>query len=143
MYCSRSLIMMAFRSLFLLATYLLPALTAGAVDPSISTQLLWPMPNSVNVGNQVFSVDSTTFKFTPQGAGAGSDTLKQAIERYTNIIFQTPVPFYPSAANVSAASTMAGLAISVSSADEKLGLDTDESCKYKRPLVSTTPRTLL
>ena len=117
------------RLLVLLAACLLPTFTAGALDPSISTQLLWPMPSSVNVGSQVFSVDPASFKFTPQGANAGSDTLKQAIARYSDLIFKSPVPFYPSAANSTAATKdLSELTITVSSTDEKLGLDTDESC---------------
>ena len=120
---------MGVRSLFLLAACLLPALAAGALDPSITTQLLWPTPNSVSVGHMVLSIDSTTFKFTAQGGGLGSDTLKQAIERYTDIIFKTPVPFYPSAANVTASTPLSGLTITVSSSDEILGLNTDESCE--------------
>ena len=119
------------RSLFLLTACLLPALAVGAVDPSISTQLLWPTPNSVSVGDMVLSIDSTTFKFTTQGGGLGSDTLKQAIERYTDIIFKTPTPFYPSAANVTATSALSGLTVTVSSSDETLGLNTDESCECR------------
>ena len=120
---------MSVRSLLLLAACLLPPLVAGAVDPSISTQLLWPTPSSVSVGHLVLSIDSTTFKFTTQGGGMGSDTLNQAIERYTDIIFKTPVPFYPSAANVTTTSPLSGLTITVSSGDEILGLNTDESCE--------------
>ena len=119
--------------LLLFAVYLLPAaVTEAKLDPSISTQLLWPMPSSVTVGSQVFSVDPAGFKFTPQGANAASDTLKQAIARYSDIIFKSPVPFYPSAANISTAKDLSELTITVSSTDEKLGLDTDESCKCQR-----------
>ena len=115
--------------LLLFAIHLLPAITEAKLDPSISTQLLWPMPSSVTVGSHVFSIDPASFKFTPQGANAASDTLKQAIDRYSDLIFKSPAPFYPSAANTSAAKAMAELTIIVSSTDEKLGLDTDESCK--------------
>ena len=61
---------------------------------------------------------------------AASDTLKQAIDRYSDLIFKSPAPFYPSAVNTTAAKAMAELTITVSSTDEKLGLDTDESCKH-------------
>ena len=115
--------------LLLLSACLLPCLVAGAVDPSISTQLLWPMPSSVNVGDQVFSVDSTTFKITPVGANVGSYFLKQAISRYSNLIFKTPAPFYPSAANTTAARALSELTIIVTSTDYSLGLNTDESCE--------------
>ena len=118
--------------LLLLAVCLLLAITEAKLDPSISTQLLWPMPSSVTVGNQVFSIDSASFKFTPQGANAASDTLKQAITRYSDIIFKSPVPFYPGAANTSTAKDLSELIITVSSTDEKLGLNTDESCKHQR-----------
>ena len=118
--------------LVLFAACLLPSLTAGVLDPSISTQLLWPMPSSVTVGSQVFSIDPASFKFTPQGANAASDTLKQAIDRYSDLIFKSPAPFYPSAANTTTAKDMEELTITISSTDEKLGLDTDESCKYQR-----------
>ena len=121
--------MMVARILLLLSACLLPCLVAGAVDPSISTQLLWPMPSSVNVGDQVFSVDSTSFKITPAGANSGSNTLKQAISRYSDLMFKTPAPFYPSAANTTAAKALSELTITVSSTDEKLGLNTDESCE--------------
>ena len=119
---------MVARFLLLFSACLLPCLAgnARAVDPSISTQLLWPMPSSVDVGDQVFSVDPSTFKFS---AASSSDTLKEAISRYTDLIFKTPAPFYPSAANTSAGSGLSELTIAVSSDDESLGLDTDESCK--------------
>lgn len=118
--------------LVLVAVCLLPALKTGAVDPSISTQLLWPMPSSVSVGSDVFSIsDPTSFKFTPQGANAGSDTLKQAIARYSDLIFKSPVPLYPSASNASTTKDLSELTITVSSTDEKLGLDTDESCEHE------------
>ena len=114
--------------LVVFAACLLPSLTAGALDPSISTQLLWPMPSSVTVGSQVFSIDPAGFKFTPGGANAASDTLKQAIDRYSDLIFKSPVPLYPSAANTTAGSALSGLTITVSSTNESLGLNTDESC---------------
>ena len=114
--------------LVLFSVCLLPSLIAGALDPSISTQLLWPMPSSVTVGNQVFSIDSASFKFTPQGANAASDTLKQAITRYSGVIFKSPVPLYPSAANTTTASALSELTITVSSTNETLSLSTDESC---------------
>ena len=114
--------------LLLLAVYLLPAVTEAKLDPSISTQLLWPMPSSVTVGSQVFSIDPAGFKFTPGGANAASDTLKQAIDRYSDLIFKSPVPLYPSAANTTAGSALSGLTITVSSTNESLGLNTDESC---------------
>ena len=125
---------------------LLPGPTVGKVDPSISTQLLWPMPGSVEVGDQAFSIDTTTFEFVPRGANAGSDTLKAAISRYSDIIFKSPVPFYPSAAHVSVARALYNLTVSVSSTDEKLGLGTDESCKLgqsnlsRKPHPSNSPR---
>ena len=125
---SQRLIMMMAGCLVLFAACLLPSLTAGALDPSISTQLLWPMPSSVTVGSQVFSIDPASFKFTPQGANAASDTLKQAIDRYSDLIFKTPVPLYPSEANTTAASALSALTITVSSTNETLGLNTDESC---------------
>ena len=101
------------------------------MDPSISTQLLWPRPSSVDVGDVVFSINPATFKFTVQGGDLRSDILQQAIDRYTDIIFKTPVPFYPSAANVSATQPLSGLTVTVSSGDETLGLNTDESCKCR------------
>jgi hypothetical protein len=116
--------------LLLFAVYLLPAIIEAKLDPSISTQLLWPMPSSVTVGSQVFSIDPASFKFTPGGTNAASDTLKQAIDRYSDHIFKSPVPFYPSEANTTAAKDMTELTIAVSSTDEKLGLDTDESCEH-------------
>ncbi len=39
------------------------------------------------------------------------------------------MPFYPSAANTTTAKDLSEITITVSSTDEKLGLDTDESCK--------------
>ena len=89
------------------------------------------MPSAVAVDELVFSIDPTTFKITTQGAGIGSNILQQAIERYTDIIFKTPVPFYPSAANVTATTPLSGLTITVSDSDETLGLNTDESCECR------------
>ena len=75
-------------------------------------------------------MDPASFKMTAAGANAASDTLKQAIARYSNLIFKSPTPFYPGAANITAAKDLSELTITVSSTDEKLGLDTDESCKH-------------
>ena len=63
------------------------------------------------------------------GAGGESDILKNAFERYIQLIFDTPVPFYPSGSGGSSAGVLHNVTVAVKSSDETLGPDTDESCK--------------
>ena len=112
--------------LFLLAAFVYHSVAA---NPSITTDLLWPMPSEVQAGNDVYSLDPSKFAFTANGAGGSSDILKEAFQRYMDLIFKSPTPFYPSVASATPSKELSGLAVTVSSNDETLGLDTDETCK--------------
>ena len=120
------------RTLFL-ACFLFPSLEWVAADSSTTTDLLWPLPRSATFGSSVYSLNPETFTFTGTGAGGSSNTLDSAFARYTNLIFQTPAPFFPSGASSSAAQQeLASLEVNVMSDNETLGLGTNEPCEYSR-----------
>lgn len=114
---------MLFRDMLLIA-----ALLGGvASDPTTSTDLLWPLPNDNTVGSDMYSLDSKTFMFSAAGEGAGSDILKEAMERYMKLIFlPPPVPAVGSTVKAS----LDKLTITVASNDETLGLNTDNGCAF-------------
>ena len=97
----------------------------GAVYSSSGTDTLWPLPNNNAVGTDMYTVDPKQFMFSPAGAGAGSDILKDAMARYMKLIFLPP-PMQSIEAKVSGA--LEKLTITVDSADETLQLDTNNSC---------------
>ncbi len=107
---------------------LIAAFLGGAVsDPSTSTDLLWPLPNNNSVGSDMYSLDNATFMFTAAGAGAGSDILKEAMDRYMKLIFlPSPVP----AVGSTVKAALDKLTINVASNDEILGLNTDNGCTF-------------
>ena len=104
--------------------------TSVKADSSTTTDLLWPLPRSVSFGSTVYSLDPETFAFTGTGKGGGDLILKDAFARYIRLMFVTPAPFYPSGGGAPTL-TLASLNVDVSSADETLGLDTNETCEYK------------
>jgi hypothetical protein len=56
--------------------------------------------------------------------------LTSAIKRYQDIIFNSPIPFYPST-DVTTNGQLDSLMITVKSDDESLNQDTDESCQLQ------------
>ena len=118
-----------------LACVLFPCLGLATADSSTTTDLLWPLPLSTKFGSTVYSLNPETFTFVGTGPGAtqggSSDSLKGAFERYTNLIFQTPAPFFPSGGSSGAAQQeLASLEVNVESDDQTLGLDTNETCMH-------------
>lgn len=119
------------RALFL-ACFLLPSLEWADADSSTTTDLLWPLPRSATFGSNVYSLNAETFTFVGTGAGGSSTTLDSAFDRYTNLIFQTPAPFFPSGASSGAAQQeLASLVVNVMSDNETLGLGTNETCEQE------------
>ena len=101
-------------------------------DSSTTTDLLWPLPKMVTFGTAIYSFDPASFQFLGSGAGGSSATLKGAFDRYIQLIFHTPVPFYPSGAGGAAAGVLKSVEVTVKSSNETLpGPDTDESCKSR------------
>lgn len=104
-------------------TVLFTVAVSDTVDP---VSYLWPIPQSVKCNSELVYTITENFNF--QGAGAGGElpTLTGAFERYRKFVS-------PSALKVStvSANTMVleSLMVEVASADETLGLDTDESCE--------------
>ena len=105
-----------------LLVLLLSLIGTAHSDP---TDLLWPLPNNHAVGTDMYTVDPKQFTFSPAGAGAGSDILKDAMARYMKLIFLPP-PMESIGSSVSGA--LEKLTITVDSADESLQLDTNNSC---------------
>ena len=110
---------------------LLSAISLGPVigDSTTTSDLLWPKPSQATFGSEVYEVDSATFAFTTDGAGAGSIILKSAMDRYYVLIFEAAAPFYPTGGSTQPKGPLPGLKVTVNSADESLNLTTDESCK--------------
>lgn len=104
-----------------------------SADSSTTTDLLWPIPETVTFGSAIYSFDPTSFQFLGAGAGGSSATLKGAFERYIQLIFHTPVPFYPSGAGGAATGVLKSVEVTVKSSDETLGPSTNESCKSRAP----------
>ena len=102
---------------------------SASIDPSTTTDLLWPLPTKYTFGSYVYTFSPSTFHFLGKGAGGNSDLLKDAFDRYVELIFETPVPFYPSANVSSYAGVVESLVVEVLSDDETLGPDTNETCK--------------
>ena len=122
----------AMRVLFLVCIFF-PCLEWATADSSTTTDLLWPLPRSSKFGNTVYSLNPETFTFVGTGPGGTSDSLKNAFERYTNLIFQTPAPFFPSGGSSGAAQQeLTSLEVNVMSDNESLGLNTNETCKFYR-----------
>lgn len=97
----------------------------GAVDIN---SLLWPLPTSVtSLGDDVRALDPAKFLLNTD---INSELLNQAFERYKGLLFQTPVPFFPDGAPQGEVKTeMSSLTVKVSSGDETLKPDVDESCE--------------
>ena len=118
------------------AAALLLACVALSVSPSravadsgTTTDLLWPLPKSVNFGSSVYSIQPSVFQFKGTGAGGASNILKEAFERYIQLIFETPVPFYPSGSGGSPVGVLNAVLVEVLTNDETLGPNTNETCK--------------
>ena len=101
----------------------------AVADPSTTTDLLWPLPKTVNFGPSVYSIRASDFQFMGVGAGGSSNILTEAFERYIQLIFETPVPFYPSGSNGSSAGVLNVVMVDVLTNNETLGPDTNETCK--------------
>ena len=97
-------------------------------DNSITSDLLWPQPESMSFDTTAYSLNAGSFVMKGTGTGAGSLILKNAIDRYYPIIFESPVPFYPSGNTVNPVGILTTLSIQVNSNDESLNLTTDDSC---------------
>ena len=123
------------KALFLTCV-LFPYLGRVTSDSNTTADLLWPLPLSTEFGSIAYSLNPETFTFVGTGPGAttqggSSNSLKDAFERYTNLIFQTPAPFFPSGGSSAAGQQeLASLEVNVMSDSETLGLDTNETCKY-------------
>ena len=110
--------------------FLYLCLGLAAADSSTTTDLLWPLPRSATFGSNAYSVNGETFTFMGMGAGGSSGTVNSAFERYTNLIFQTPAPFFPSGASSGAAQQeLTSLVVNVMSDNETLALGTNETCE--------------
>ena len=101
--------------------------SCASTDNSTTTDLLWPLPTTYAFGSGYYTLNPSTFKFVPVNNGVRSDTLQAAIERYTKLIFDTPVPFYPSGGNGSSLGELLGVYVDVVIADETLGPATNET----------------
>ena len=119
--------------MLLLSVLAAVAVLGASADTSTTTDLLWPLPASVEFGTNVYTLVPDSFAFTSTGPGKDSDILAAAFKRYSSLLFETPAPFYPAGAvTTSSPVQLPGLEVSVQSADESLGISTDESCEEKQ-----------
>lgn len=110
---------------------------SSAVD---SKSLLWPMPSSVtSLGSDVRALDSEKFYFQ---TALNSALLNQAFQRYKGVIFQAPVPFYPDGAEENVKTAMPMLSVKVTSGDEALKPDVDESYQLNTQTGMLTAQTV-
>ena len=118
-------IMVPRKCLFLVLFYFVPlqATVSGSVD---STSLLWPIPAQITtLDSEVMMLDPDKFLFVTD---INSDILNKAFQRYMGLIFKPPAPFYPAGASLDVKQVMSKLTVKVTSGDETLNQDTDESC---------------
>ena len=100
----------------------------AVTNPSTTTDLLWPLPTKAVFGSSVFTIQQSSFHFVGEGAGGSSDILKEAFQRYIQLIFETPVPFYPTP-SAGPVGLLSVATVEVKSSNETLGPDTNEACK--------------
>ena len=112
---------------FLLCSLLL--VSAAKSDSSTTTDLLFPLPRFTNFGSKVYLLNAQTFVFLGSGKGGSSDILKDAFERYSKLIFETPAPFFPSGGGGISTQELDSMQVVVDSADESLGMSVNENCK--------------
>ena len=103
--------------------------SCGAVNPDVTTNLLWPLPSNLSFGTGYFTIDPTNFQFVPSGPGASSPILQAALVRYYKIIFGHPVPFYPGGDPGTNLGVLSQVTVDVASSDETLGPNTNETCE--------------
>ena len=111
-------------------------LLSAFADPSTTDGLLWPVPKKSTFGKEVYLLQPESFQFLAIGAGADSDIVKDGFARYSKILFNTSVPFFPTGATQASDGVLPSLNVVVYSADETLGQDTDESCKILMEYIS-------
>lgn len=104
-------------------------LLGAFADQSTTSGLLWPVPKKSSFGKEVYLLQPESFQFLASGDGADSDIIQDGFARYSKILFTTPVPFVPTGASLASGGVLPSLKVTVNSADETLGQDTDESCK--------------
>ena len=100
-----------------------------AYDP---TEYLWPRPQQVECNQDVFyELDEETFDFAGFGPGGELGPLTLAFERYRKVIFDSPlIAKRNTDATKLADGELRVLSVEVTSSDETLGLETDESCEW-------------
>ena len=112
---------------FLVAVMLLHVASASVN----SSSLLWPIPEQVTpLSSDVRMLDPDNFNFITVFT---SDLVNKAFQRYKDLIFERPTPFYPDGASQNVQEQMLILTVIVYSVDETLNQDTDESCKFRVP----------
>ena len=89
---------------------------------------LWPIPQSVKCSSDIVYAVSDNFDFQGTGAGGELATLTGAFERYRKFISPATLKTPAMDMNVTALNM---LVVDVASADETLGLETDESCESR------------
>ena len=103
---------------------------SDVVDP---VSYLWPLPLSVHCfSDQVYTI-ANNFNLEGLGPGGELPTLTAAFERYRKFI--SPVTFKAPMISTNVTS-LEMLMVEVSSADETLGLETDESCESRGLVVN-------
>ena len=120
-----------FGVLFVLACIAASIIPASSIvtDTSTTTDLLWPLPSRYGFDAGYFTINPSSFKFIAAAAGVNSTTLQAAFERYTRLIFDTPVPFYSNNNDDVFIGELGALYVELLTSDETLGPDTNETCE--------------
>ena len=104
--------------------------TVAVSDIGNPEDYLWPIPQSVKCSSDIVYAISENFAFQGSGGGGELDTLTAAFERYRKFISPTTLKRALKAPLVGVNVTdLNMLMVYVASADETLGLETDESCE--------------
>ena len=101
--------------------------TVAVSDIANPEEYLWPIPQSVKCSSDIYAI-SENFAFQGSGGGGELSTLMAAFERYRKFISPITLKAPLVGVNVTA---LEMLIVYVASADETLGLETDESCKSR------------
>ena len=96
---------------------------AAAVS-GVSGLTVWPAPQVQTDSGVMYTLDATNFRFDGAGAGATSDVLLDGFKRYRGIVFMhSSLSHTATGKNSVITSAM----VNVSSANESLTLETDQS----------------
>jgi len=96
---------------------------------------IWPKPKSQTDSGVLYTIDPINFRFTGVGVGSSSPVLMDAFKRYQGITFLTvggqSMKLAQANEGVLGLDTIMGATVNVTSSDESLSLETDQSYRLQ------------